>query len=168
MKKAFVIILAVICLVTPFVVYGNAIYKSIVFDVNCADYLKLAADANNLDIAEKHLTTAITYLESKGLTSGDTRLWVYSPKNDIGLWYENLRAAQAQLREKVEEGYTELEQSNLLMKLRETLLDENGSVTSPLFISFVPNHSETFWTLVFVWLLWVACGVLFCWASEMY
>ena len=79
----------------------------------------------------------------------------YKPTNNIGFWYENLKSAQEQLIEMNQrEDLTELEESNALMKLRETLLDE-GCVTHPSMISFVPGHISWFWWMVFIWLLWI-------------
>lgn len=62
-------------------------------DVNCISYFELAADANNVKLAEKHLTTGIKYLETNNVTSGSTKILINNPKNDIGIWYENLKAA---------------------------------------------------------------------------
>ena len=157
MKKATLIILAIILFVLPLIPWGHSIVKDIQFSANCGEYLKLAADANNIDIAEKHLTTAINYLETNNLTSGHTKVFVYRPSNDIGLWYENLKIAQSQLREMQTTEYTELEQSNMLMKLRETILDDGGSLTKPVGIALVPNFTLMFWLN---WLLWLPCWVL--------
>jgi len=151
--KGFLITLCVICIVLPIFVYGVAIVKTIRMDANCIDFLEMAADANSVDIAEKHLTKAIEYLETNGLTAGSTHILVYKPTNDIGLWYENLKSAQEQLQElKGRNDLTELEESNALMKLRETLLNSNGYVTHPGMISFYPSH--VFWMLL-MWLIWM-------------
>ena len=53
------------------------------------------------------------------------------------------------------EELTELEESNALMKLRETLLDSEGHVTHPSMISFYPNHVSWFWSLILIWILWI-------------
>lgn len=51
--------------------------------------------------------------------------------------------------------FTELEESNSLMKLRETLLDNQGTVTHPEGIMFHPSYAFYFWTAVFIWMLWI-------------
>lgn len=152
--KALFIALCIICIIVPLVVYTCGIIKTINMDVNCISYLGLAADANNVDLAEKHLTTAINYLETNNLTAGQTGIIVKNPRNDIGIWYDNLKSAQKQLQElKEEEDLTDLEESNALMKLRETLLG-GGCVTHPFMISFVPNHVSWFWWMCLIWLFW--------------
>lgn len=157
--KTFGIIVCVILFIIPLLVYGGAIVNAVQMGANCINYLEMAADANSVEIANKHLTSAITYLENNNLTSGSTQLLVYRPTNDIGLWYENLKSAQTQLIEaNNDENLTRLEESNILMKLRETLLDEE-SITHPAMISFYPNHIGWFWALILSWLLWVVGGI---------
>lgn len=152
--KVLLIILAVICIVAPFIGYVDTITKAIQFNANCGDYLKMAADANNIDIAESRLSQGIEYLEKHDLTHGYTKIFVYSPKNDIGLWYENLKSAQKQLQDIKNTEITELEESNMLMKLRETLLTDNGSLTHPVGISIADNFAFIFWFNCLSWLLW--------------
>lgn len=155
--KAFLIFLCVVCIIVPFIVYGVAIAKDIRMDSNCISYFTMAADANSVSIAEKHLTSGIKYLEDNNLTNGNTKLLVYKPIHDIGLWYENLKSAQTQLQElNAKEDLTELEESNALMKLRETLLDSDGYVTNPQMIAYYPNHVGWLWAMILIWLLWVA------------
>lgn len=156
--KAFLIALCIILCIIPIIVYGVGIVKSIQMDANCTSYLKMAADANDVKLAHKHLTSAIEYLERNRITSGDTNIFVYKPTNDIGLWYENLKSAQNQLAILCEkEDLTELEESNALMKLRETLCDNEG-ITHPSCISFYPNHIGWFWSMILIWLLWIGAG----------
>lgn len=165
MKKVFLIFMAIIFAIMPFIVWGHTIISSIQFDANCGDYLKLAADANDIAIAEKHLTAGITYLENNNLTSGHTKIIVYKPKNDIGMWYENLKTAQVQLQEMQTTEYTELEESNMLMKLRETILNNDGMLTHPDGISIANNYTLLFWLNCLLWLpcwfITIMC-VLFC------
>lgn len=167
--KKILIILCIICILVPAIVYGVAIIKTIRMDVNCINYFEMAADANSVEIAEKHLTAGINYLETNNITQGSTGIIFHKPTNNIGFWYENLKSAQEQLIEMNQrEDLTELEESNALMKLRETLLGSEGYVTHPSMISFVPNHTSWFWWLRFIWLLWILAipfGVI---ASEQY
>ena len=136
-KRWILLSITIICFALPFPNWVYSIVKSAKFNANCGNYLELSADANSVVLAEKHLTTAINYLEENNLTSGQAKWFVAYPKNDISLWYENLKTAQSQLQEMIKNGnYTELEQSNMLMKLRETLMDggERESITLPLAI----------------------------------
>lgn len=153
--KTNYIILCIICVIVPCIVYGSAIFKAVNMNANCISYFEMAADANSVELAEKHLSTGIEYLEKNDLTEGNTKVFVYKPTNDLGLWYENLKSAQAQLQEMNEkEELTELEESNTLMKLRETLLNSEGSVTHPSMISFYPSHVGWTWALCLIWLVW--------------
>lgn len=168
-NKSLYIFLCLICIVIPMLVYGGAIIKTIQMDVNCISYFELAADANSVELAEKHLTTGIEYLETNNITSGSTKILINNPKNDIGIWYENLKSAQTQLQEmNKREDLTELEESNALMKLRETLLSSEGNVTHPSMISFYPNHVLPFWTFCFIWILWIGALVFGIMAYEDY
>lgn len=164
MTKIICILLCIVFIAIPIIPWTISIVKSVQFDRNCLDYLTLAADANSVDIAEKHLTSALNYLEANGLTEGKTHIFISSPTKDIGIWYENLKSAQKQLRElKEKEDLTEMEESNALMKLRETLLNSQGSVTHPANISLYPNHISLFWCNATFWLFGVlalVCGIV--------
>lgn len=167
--KTLLIILCVLCTLIPCVVYGVAIVKTIQMEANCISYFQMAADANSVKLAEKHLTSGITYLEQNNLTEGNTKIIIYKPTVDIGFWYENLKSAQVQLQElSANEELTELEESNALMKLRETLLDSDGCVTYPEMLSFYPNHIGWFWTMLFIWASWIGAFVFGCLVYDMY
>ena len=169
MKKALFIILAIICFISPFFSWIPSIVNGIQFGANCGNYLELSADANSIEIAEKQLTKAVDYLEANNLTSGYTKIFVYYPKNDIGMWYDNLKSAQLQLQETIKKSnYTELEESNMLMKLRETILDDDGCLTHPEGISLHPNYTVMFWLNITLWLLWILGGVFCFLAYEEY
>ena len=142
-----------LCFVISVFLYGTAIIKTIDMNAECIGYLEMVADANSVDLAEKHLSKAIEYLEENNLKYGSTGIIFHTPGNNIEFWYENLKSAQIQLQEF--ESESELEESNILMKLRETLLDEAGDVTHPNMISFYPNHVFWFWFLVLGWLLFM-------------
>ena len=168
MKKTY-IFLCIICILIPIFVYGGAIIKTIQMDANCISYFTLAADANSVELAEKHLTTGIKYLEANNITSGSTKILINNPKNNIGIWYENLKSAQTQLQEmNKREDLTELEESNALMKLRETLLSSEGRVTHPSMISFYPGHISWFWSMALIWLLWFGAMIFGIIAYEEY
>lgn len=167
--KFIFVILCVVCIIVPIIVYGVAIGKSWRMNANCISYFEMAADANSVGLAEKHLSSGIKYLEDNDLTHGNTKVFIYSPTTDIGLWYENLKSAQTQLRElKDKEDLTELEESNALMKLRETLLNSEGSVTHPQFISFYPSHVGWACSLFLIWILWLVAVPFGIFSSDYY
>lgn len=169
MKKVIFIVTAIIMFIVPFPSWIYSIVKWIKFDAKCGNYLQLSADANSIEIAEKHLTKAIEYLEKNNITSGYTKIFVYKPKNDIGLWYANLKSAQKQLQDIIKKGdCSELEESNMLMKLRETLLNEDDYPTLPLGISNHHNYTLIFWLNCTLWLSWVLSLTFIILAIETY
>lgn len=116
--------------------------KKVQLNQNCTGYLKRAADANTVELADKELSRAITYLEENNLTSGYTSVLYRTPDEDISFWYNNLKQAQNELRE-VKNSPSTLETSNVLIKLRETLMehgDKGDKLTVPEGLSRYPNN----------------------------
>ena len=114
-------------------------------DKYCLGYLKRAADANTVSVAHRELSKALKYLESKKLITGYTSVIYTTPDEDIGFWYTNIKAAQDELVSVMKNPKsTPLERSNVLMKLRETLLDKSGGndkLTYPHGIAWYPHNS---------------------------
>ena len=140
------------------------VVKEIEFDHQCEAYLKRAADANTVEIAKDNLAKAIKYAEDNNLTEGIVSIFMRNPKNDVGFWYDNMKACYDEL-DKLPEDATSLEKTNMLMKLRESLVDtgESTSVTVPEGITVYPNN-----VLYFIWgwlsfilalILWIVTGV---------
>lgn len=137
----------VACLVFSSIIFLTWVTTIIVFTVqferNCEGRLKRAADANTVELASQELNSALGYLESNKLTTGYTSILYTTPDEDIEYWYQNLKKASEELS-KVGPEATQLEKTNVLMKLRETLLDqgETGvSVTVPPGISKYPYNT---------------------------
>ncbi len=136
--------------------------KSVQFDINCTQYIKRAADANTVETAKEELSKAISYAEKNNLTEGVVSIFLHQPKNDVGYWYKNMTESYSEL-ENLPEDATSLEKTNVLMKLRETLTDEEDSevsVTVPDGISIYPSNVSYFgWGLlsgilcIVLWLL---------------
>jgi len=142
-------------LIIPLLLWGGLrIYKAIVYDIECGGHLKRAADANTVEIAHKELATVLVYLELNRMVEGYTSVLWKTPDEDVAFWYNNLKSAQTEL-EKVDDETTQLERTNVLMKLRETILDqgaEGQSVTEPSGISVFPNNG--------VWMLFGGISTL--------
>lgn len=138
------------------IIIGVIIFVAqIEFDQNCGGYLKQAADANTAELALKRLDKAVKYAEERGLTKGYTSVFYKTEDDNIGYWYQNLKACQKELQEVI--GKSQLEQTNVLMKVRESLTDdgENGTeLTIPGGIARYPNN-------VFYGLLMLLAGLLF-------
>ena len=64
------------------------VFKSIVFDINCGDYLKRAADSNTVELAVDNLKVALNYIEANNMTSGHTSVLYNSPDEDVAFWYD--------------------------------------------------------------------------------
>ena len=163
MKHLFAIFFSLL-----FLVWGGVrIVESIQFDQNVEGYLKRAADANTVELARENLTIAVKYLEDKNFTSGYTSILWRTPDEDIGFWYKNLRDALDELHA-VRVDASQLEKTNVLMKLRETLLDGGHGgeteVTAPAGMSVYPNNAFYAWwgTLSFL----LAAGFVLAVAAE--
>lgn len=126
------------------------------FSRNCEDYLKLAGDAPTLERADEFLGKAVGFVEQKGLTGGNSAYIFRTPKNDVGIWYGQLKAAKettGTLLKKIGENptsVTQLERDNALMKIREVVLDDSQggvSVTAPEHIMWFPNQ----WLIALWW-----------------
>jgi hypothetical protein len=127
------------------VIFGFRISKNIEFKQNVSGYLKRAADANTIALANQELTKVIDYLEANNITEGYTSIFYETPNEDISFWYQNLKASQLELTNLQSE--SALEKTNVLMKLRETLVDngEKTRVTIPPGLAVYPNN--TMWAL---------------------
>lgn len=121
-------------------VFGWRIYNKVVFKQNVSGYLKRAADANTIELANQELTKVIDYLEANNMTEGYTSVLWQTPDEDIGFWYNNLKASQKELA--TLNSTSALERTNVLIKLRETLLDtgERTKVTVPQGLAIYPNN----------------------------
>lgn len=141
---------AVLGLILSLSVWGYNLWQ---FDVNCQGHIKRAADANSVKLAQKELKIAVDYLTENGLTQGNTSLLFETPSNDIGFWYANLTASLDELNGLVAKSDAQaidgIEQTNALIKLRESLLDhgQTESVTHPAYICLYPNHQVWMWMM---------------------
>ena len=137
-------------------IFGVVIVKDITLEQNCTGYLKRAADANTIETASKQLEKAIDYLVDNNLTTGYTSVLWKTPDEDIEFWYNNLKSAQLELS-KVDSTTSTLEKTNILMKLRETLID-NGEDGEKLIVP--PGLSRYPHNLLFGLLQWLAGFIL--------
>lgn len=137
--KTFLIntVIILLCLICP----TCCTVKSIQFDQQCAGYIKQAADANTVELALERLNLGIDYVEANNLTSGYTSVIWRTEDENIGFWYNNLKACQKELNAGLNQ--TPLEKTNLLLKVRESLVDNHDgsiSLTIPPGISRYPTN----------------------------
>ena len=104
-------------------------------------------------MAQAELQIAIDYIQAEDLDTGYTSIFYTTPDEDMGYWATNLKQANNELKEMISaDTSSNLEKSNMLIKLRETLLDHKGgdsgdTVTVPGGISRYPNNATYMWTL---------------------
>ena len=161
LKKALVIILAVLSIASTLslVAWGvTRTVKGIQMNFDCIYYLKRAADASTVEMAKNELAKAIEYAEKNALTEGIVSIVLEDPRNDVGFWYNNMKEAYKEL-DQLPENATSMEKTNVLMKLRESLIDEGSGVTHPIGISIYPNNVFYFWWAMIS--LIAACGLWF-------
>jgi hypothetical protein len=118
------------------------IVRGVVFNQNCGGYLEQAANANSVELALERLNVAIDYVEEHNMTDGYTSVLWRTEGDNIGYWYRNLKTCQEEL--KVCTNSSQLEKTNVLLKVRESLTDEGKDGTeliTPGGISRYPNNA---------------------------
>ena len=141
-------------------IYIARITVGVQFNRHCTGYLERAANANTVETAIVELQKTTKYLEDNNITTGYTSLLWTTPDEDIAFWYNNLKQSEQELL-KVDSSTTALEKTNILMKLRETLIENSGKsgdiLTKPDGISVYPNN--WIWTILlslgFVIIVWI-------------
>lgn len=136
------VIIGLLMIVVACILWAVPVVRSIQFDRACGGHLGLAAVASSVETATKELDIAISYLEEERITKGYTSIFYNTPDEDIGFFYGNLKAARNELAT-LPETSTQLEKTNTLMKLRETLTSggEHGEVlNTPAGISRYPYN----------------------------
>lgn len=113
-----------VLLCLPLAIWGIMDYMvTLTFEQECSGHLSRAGHANTIESAEEELSSAVSWLEHKNFTEGYTAIFngLRTPDEDIGFWYKNLKASLDQLK-KLPKDIAPLERSNVLLKLRETLI----------------------------------------------
>ena len=144
MKKR--VFLFIISLIVPSIM----LVKSIQFDQNCGGFIKQCADASSIELALDRLNIAIDYVEKNNLTTGYTSAFWKTEDENLEFWYQNLKTCQKELTEATQ-STDQLLQTNVLMKVRETLLDdgkEGVELTIPGGIHVFPDN--LLYTILFI------------------
>lgn len=154
MKSLFILFAVIFCFWI-----GYRTVLDIQAEQNYIGYLKRAADANSIELAKTELSKAVSEIERRGLTSGYTSILYKTPDEDIGFWYANLKTSLEELQG-LSKNSSSMEKSNVLIKLRESLLDggdKGDSITYPSGISVYPNN-----VVVMLWcVLSFVCAAIF-------
>lgn len=134
--------LSIALIVYAFIVPIICIVRGVIFNQNCGGYLEQAANANSVELALERLNVAIDYVEEHNMTDGYTSVLWKTEGDNIGYWYRNLKTCQEEL--KVCTNSSQLEKTNVLLKVRESLTDEGKDGTeliTPGGISRYPNNA---------------------------
>lgn len=155
MKNGCLLITCVLLLIPFICVQTYCTIQEVRMNQGCTGHLKRAADASTVEMALSELTLATNYLEAKRVTAGSTSILWETPNNDIGYWYQNLKNSEDELR-KVDHSTSQTERTNVLMKLRETVLDhgEKGDYIT------CPDNIEIYPSQVFIFSSWLATLLL--------
>lgn len=120
-------IIMIVLIIAGLIVSSITTVKSEKFDQNCYGYLKQTANANTPELALERLNLAIGYIEAHNLTSGYTSILWETEDENIEFWYRNILACREELQNCMNS--SQLEKTNVLMKVRESLTDSNGEHT---------------------------------------
>ena len=101
-----------------------------------------AAAANSIELAAAEMEKIVSYAEENGYTHGYTSALYNTPDEDLGFWFKNMKSSLAELKELSSGNSTQLEKSNSLLKLHESLSH------TPSGIANFPNNSVLAWALV--------------------
>lgn len=148
MKKGIILIL--LSLIVPIIL----LVKSAQFNQDCQGYLRQCSNASSVELALDRLELAIQYIEENDLTTGYTSILWKTEADNIGYWYDNLKTCQKELEQAI--NLPQLEQTNTLMRVRESLLEngENGEyLILPNGIVKYPHN------LLYAILIWVSFGL---------
>ena len=132
------IVLLFLAIITPVV----CIVRQTQFTQQCGGYLKQTADATSVELALERINLAIEYIEKNDLKDGYTSILWKTENENIGFWYRNVIACRDELAANLDS--SSLEQSNVLMKVREALTDDGDSgleLTVPPGISRYPHNT---------------------------
>lgn len=129
------------------------------FENGCFGHLTRAGHANTIEAAREEIESAVTFLEKENITEGYTAIFegLKTPDEDIGFWYKNLKASLEQLK-KIPKEVSALERSNVLLKLRETVIHASSKgedLVCPPGLARYPNNLT--WTVMLI----VCGGVAF-------
>ena len=143
-------ITAIVFGIVLLIILGLVTVRKIQYERDVSGHLKLAADANSTEFAERKLKLATDGMEAwdfcnDGGENCFTSVIYRTPEDDVGYWRENIESTLADLQSMSDaERADNLIESNQLMKVRETLLDSGPSgdhVTDPKGIFKYPNNT---------------------------
>lgn len=121
------------------------LYLSLCFHHCITEHLKNAANASTPELALEQLNKALKNIEDRKLTSGHTSIFIESPADDVGFWYDNLKQARNTLL------FSTADSETKLLKLRQALLsktEKGDTVNLPDGITKFPYNKVIFAGLI--------------------
>lgn len=145
-------------------------YNNYKFNVDIGGHMERASNANTIELAIEEMESVVSNMERRELTKGYTSIAFPEPSEDVGFWYKNMNDSLKELKS-VSPNATQLEKSNILMKLRETLQNsgDNGEeeIAAPAGISRYPyNTLYAIWGVLSVLMLIFGAYFIADWAKE--
>jgi hypothetical protein len=121
----------------------SRLVNNIVFNKDCGHYLGRASNASTVETTKEQIKIALDYVEKERLTEGFTSVLYRTPDEDIGYWYKNL-SDDVKVLESLSPTTSELEKSNTLIRVRETLIghgEKGDYLIIPDGISIYPHNT---------------------------
>jgi preprotein translocase subunit SecF len=145
-------------------------YNDYRFNVDIGGRMERAANANTVELAIGEMETVVYNIEKNGLTRGYTSISFPGPSEDVEFWYKNMNDSLKELKS-IDSNATQLEKSDILMKLRETLKNSGSEgreeITVPEGISRYPyNTLYMVWGIFSVLMLIFGVYLIFDWIRE--
>lgn len=152
-----------VILIIPFIFFlGLLTLNDINFDINIGGHMERAANANTIELATQEMKIVVNNMKNKGMTSGYTSVIYKTPDEDVGYWYTNMNDSLSELYT-ISSNSSQLEKSNVLMKLRESLTSsESGSsgITVPEGITRFP-YNTGYAIVGYIFLILCIIGLIF-------
>ncbi len=137
------------------ILLSTATYQGVIFDIEIGGHMERAANANTIELATQEMNIVVQNMEKRGMIEGYTSIIYKTPDEDIGFWYNNMNNSLVELRS-INPDATKLEKSNVLMKLRESLTDNNRIVVPPGIERFPYNALFAVYNLILI--IIIICG----------
>jgi hypothetical protein len=146
-----------------FVAWGvTRIVANIQYDTQLGEYISQAATSPSPTVAEAKLAVAITEIERRGWTSGNTGIFFTYPTNDLAFWYQRLVDSRTILKA-LPPNDSALEISNTMMRVHESITGSNKEGTTilhPEGISVFPHNVAYFW---WAWISFILAVIFWIW-----
>ncbi len=138
MKKILIVLIAIFSVMVIICLFFCVI-KLFNAEKGYKNYLEFAASSPTIERSYEFLEKALSYIEKEGLTEGNTAIIIKTPADDIEIWYEQIKGSRDVLFNIInKDGISQLEKDNALIRVKEVLLNDSGSLIKPSLIELNP------------------------------